>query len=32
VWVNGKLVTQPGFEEFSRIFDAILRERGVSAP
>ncbi len=32
VWVNGKLVTQPGLEEFSRIFDAILRERGVSAP
>ena len=32
VWVNGKLVTQPGYEAFSRIFDTILMERGVPAP
>jgi protein-disulfide isomerase len=27
VWVNGKLVTRPGYETFTRIFDTILNER-----
>jgi protein-disulfide isomerase/uncharacterized membrane protein len=32
VWVNGKLVTQPGYETFTRIFDTILKERGLPTP
>lgn len=32
VWVNGKLVTQPGYETFTRIFDMILKERGLPTP
>lgn len=32
VWVNGKLVTQPGYETFTRIFDMILKERGLTTP
>lgn len=32
VWVNGKLVTQPGYESFTRIFDTILKERGIATP
>jgi protein-disulfide isomerase len=32
VWVNGKLVTQPGYETFTRIFDMILKERGIPTP
>lgn len=32
VWVNGKLVTQPGHETFTRIFDMILKERGLPTP
>lgn len=32
VWVNGKLVTQPGYETFTRIFDLILKERGLPTP
>jgi len=32
VWVNGKLVTRPGYETFTRIFDTILKERGLPTP
>ncbi|MEY4668807.1 MAG: hypothetical protein RL518_1506 [Pseudomonadota bacterium] len=32
VWVNGKLVTQPSLEAFARIFDTILKERGIPRP
>jgi protein-disulfide isomerase len=32
VWVNGKLVTRPGYETFARIFDTILKERGLPTP
>ena len=31
VWVNGKLVTSPGYETFTRIFDTILKEREQQA-
>jgi protein-disulfide isomerase/uncharacterized membrane protein len=32
VWVNGRLVTQPGYESFTRIFNTILEERGIPTP
>lgn len=32
VWVNGKLVTQPGYESFTRIFNTILKEKGIPTP
>jgi protein-disulfide isomerase/uncharacterized membrane protein len=32
VWVNGKLVTQPGHESFTRIFNTILKEKGIPTP
>jgi protein-disulfide isomerase/uncharacterized membrane protein len=32
VWVNGKLVKRPGYETFTRIFDTILKERGLPTP